>query len=181
MNRRCRVAASIALATVELAATGCTTSPRPSTSHPAPEGQAALPSTSTVPSTTTTTELLPTTTTTVAVAPEAATEPAPVLQLPDAEPVDGGTTSASWYGDESGSHTAQGEPYDPDGLTFAHRSMAFGAPVRFCRRGRCVVATCADRGPATWTGRDFDLSRATFRALAPLDDGVATVTWERLR
>lgn len=36
-----------------------------------------------------------------------------------------------------------------------------------------------DQKPS-WTGRDFDLSRATFGALAPLSAGVATVTWERL-
>jgi rare lipoprotein A len=84
---------------------------------------------------------------------------------------------ASWYGDESGGRTASGAPFNPAGLTFAHRSMAFGTRVRFCHGGRCVVATCTDRGPFAG-GRSFDLSRGTFGAIAPLGSGVISVQWE---
>lgn len=83
---------------------------------------------------------------------------------------------ASWYA--QGTRTASGERFDPDGLTFAHRTMAFGTRVQFCRTGRCVVATCTDRGPAASTGREFDLSRGAFSAIAPLSAGVVAVEWE---
>ena len=85
------------------------------------------------------------------------------------------TGRASWYA--RGRWTASGERFNPDGLSFAHRSMAFGTLVRFCRGEACVVARCTDRGPAAWTRRDFDLSRGAFRALAPLSAGVVVVTW----
>lgn len=77
----------------------------------------------------------------------APTTTAPAVVIPASSPVAAGTTSASWYGSESGSHTANGERYDAEGLTFAHRTMPFGTAVRFCRGGACVVATCTDRGP----------------------------------
>lgn len=104
-------------------------------------------------------------------------DPAPAVTVaPLAEVAEGGTASVSWYGAESGSHTANGEAYDPDGLTFAHRSMPFGTSVRFCGPLGCVVARCADRGPFI-AGRAFDLSRAAFASVAPLGSGVATVRW----
>lgn len=93
---------------------------------------------------------------------------------------DAATARVSWYGAESGSHTANGDAYDPAGLTFAHLSMPFGTRVRFCGPLGCVVATCTDRGPAVWTGKTFDLSRGAFALVAPLSAGVATVTWERV-
>lgn len=106
------------------------------------------------------------------------TTPAPPVTQPAAAP-SASTTSVSWYGAESGARTADGDLYDPRGLTFAHRTLPFGSRVRFCRAGACVVARCTDRGPFV-AGRDFDLSEGTFAALAPLSAGVATVTWEQL-
>lgn len=84
------------------------------------------------------------------------------------------TALASWYGE--GARTANGERFDPNGLTFAHRSMPFGTRVTFCHGGRCVTARCNDRGPFIG-GRTFDLSRAAFAALAPLGAGVVSVDW----
>jgi rare lipoprotein A len=83
---------------------------------------------------------------------------------------------ASWYA--RGASTANGERFEPDGLTYAHLSHAFGTMTRFCHAGRCVVARCNDRGPAAWTGRSVDLSRGAFAAIAPLGAGVVDVTWE---
>ena len=85
------------------------------------------------------------------------------------------TAKASWYG--RGARTANGEAFDPDGLTFAHLTMPFGTRVEFCHDDRCVTARCTDRGPAAWTGRTFDLSRGAFTAIAPLSAGVVDVTW----
>lgn len=87
------------------------------------------------------------------------------------------TAQASWYGQESGSATASGETFDETGLTFASRHLAMGTVVEFCHEGSCVRARRNDYGPATWTGRDFDLSMATFAAIAPLGAGEITVQW----
>jgi rare lipoprotein A (peptidoglycan hydrolase) len=137
---------------------------------------------------TTTTEAPPTTlrvttTSTVVLAPAVVlTVPLPEDEGAEDEWTarDAATARVSWYGDESGSHTANGERFDPSGLTFAHLSMPFGTQVRFCGPLGCVVATCTDRGPASWTGKTFDLSRGAFARVAPLSAGVATVTWERV-
>lgn len=92
----------------------------------------------------------------------------------------GPTALATWYSvASSSSHTASGETLDDGALTFAHRSMAFGTLVRFCRATRCVVARCNDRGPFV-RRLTFDLSRATFEALAPVGTGVISVAWERV-
>ncbi|QEE38110.1 septal ring lytic transglycosylase RlpA family protein [Methylobacterium sp. WL64] len=71
---------------------------------------------------------------------------------------------ASWYG--SGHRTANGERFNPNGLTAAHRSLPFGTRVRVENRrtGRSVVVRINDRGPFVH-GRIIDLSRGSARAL----------------
>lgn len=98
-----------------------------------------------------------------------------LLTAPVVGPTGEHSALVSWYGE--GARTANGERFQPDGFTFAHRSMRFGTRVTFCKNGRCVRARCNDRGPAAWTGRQFDLSRGAFAAVAPLSAGIATVTW----
>lgn len=147
------------------------TATAPTTSAPEVDSLAANATSGAGPTSTSTSS----TTTTVTTVMQA--EPAPVVSPQRA--ADGpGLASVSWYGDESGSTTANGEAYNPDGLTFAHRSMPFGTLVEFCRGGRCVVARCNDRGPFI-AGRTFDLSRAAFAAIAPLGAGAVVVTWRR--
>lgn len=120
------------------------------------------------------------TTTTVTVAPfvmpEAETEETDD-EWADRQRMAGPRALVSWYGAESGSHTANGDVYDPNGLTFANKTMAFGTRVRFCGPLGCVVATCTDRGPFV-AGRTFDLSRGAFARVAPLSAGVAELAWE---
>ena len=72
--------------------------------------------------------------------------------------------AASWYG--SGHRTANGERFNPNGLTAAHRSLPFGTRVRVenTRTGRSVVVRINDRGPFV-RGRIIDLSRGSARAL----------------
>lgn len=107
-----------------------------------------------------------------------APEPASAESSPSTGPAPGASVAlATWYGSESGSTTANGDHFDPEGVTFAHLSMQFGTRVRFCGPLGCVVATCTDRGPAAYTGKQFDLSRGAFRAIAPLSAGVVSVTW----
>jgi rare lipoprotein A len=82
---------------------------------------------------------------------------------------------ASCYGKEHGqTRTAEGRPYNPDGLTAAHRTLAFGTLVRVTdlHSGRSVVVRINDRGPFV-RGRDIDLSLGACRAIG--NSGIAQV------
>ncbi len=84
---------------------------------------------------------------------------------------------ASWYGyDGSGSQTAGGERYNPEGMTAAHRSLPLGTRVRVTNthNGRSVVVRINDRGPYA-RGRVIDLSAAAARILGMMGSGVAPV------
>lgn len=87
------------------------------------------------------------------------------------------TGIASWYGWEAGDWTANGERWNPNGMTAAHRTLAFGTVVRVTHSetGRSVVVTINDRGPALWTGRVIDLSQAAARSLGFERAGLAHV------
>ncbi|MGL5166656.1 MAG: septal ring lytic transglycosylase RlpA family protein [Afipia sp.] len=86
---------------------------------------------------------------------------------------------ATWYGPESGTHTANGERYNPEARTCAHRTIAFNTLLRVTYRGRSVVCRVNDRGPAQWTGASIDLSRGTARAIGMMSAGRGRVTIER--
>lgn len=84
---------------------------------------------------------------------------------------------ASWYGQElRGRPTASGEPFDPNGLTAAHRTLPFGSCVRVERVGteRSVEVRVNDRGPFI-RGRIIDLSARAAREL-----GISGVSLVRL-
>ena len=92
------------------------------------------------------------------------------------------TGIASWYGyDGSGSQTASGERYNPEGLTAAHRTLPFGTKVRVTntRNGRSVVVRINDRGPYI-RGRIIDVSAGAARILGMIGSGVAPVNIEVL-
>lgn len=83
----------------------------------------------------------------------------------------------SWYGkDFAGKPTASGEPFDPEDLTIAHRTLPLGTRVRLTNpeNGRSVEARVNDRGPYA-AGRSADLSRAAARQLGVIEDGVGEV------
>ncbi len=86
------------------------------------------------------------------------------------------TGEASWYGNEGGPLTATGERYNPQGMTAAHRTIAFGSKVRVTnlRSGRSAVVTINDRGPFTG-GRIIDLSAAAAEAVGIKSSGVGKV------
>ena len=88
--------------------------------------------------------------------------------------------TASWYGPESGNRTASGERFNGSGMTAAHRSLPLGTIVRVTdlRTGRSVVVRINDRGPARWTGRIIDLSRAAAIRLGMITRGTAEVCIE---
>jgi rare lipoprotein A len=86
---------------------------------------------------------------------------------------------ASFYGNdpgEGGPYTANGERYNPGGLTAAHRSLPFGTKVRVtsANTGRSVVVRVNDRGPFVG-GRIIDLSTGAARAIGLTDSGVGSV------
>lgn len=83
---------------------------------------------------------------------------------------------ASWYGPGfHGRRTANGEVFNANALTAAHRTLPFGTRVRVTHRatGRSVVVRINDRGPFI-RGRVIDLSKASAQAIGM--GGVADVT-----
>jgi rare lipoprotein A len=94
--------------------------------------------------------------------------------------VETGSCGASFYDEPQG--TANGETFDPEALTAAHKEWAFNTRVRVTNpdTGRSVVVRINDRGPYI-DGRCIDLSRAAFRAIADLDLGEIQVRYEVLK
>ena len=77
------------------------------------------------------------------------------------------TGNASWYGRMfQGQPTANGESFDMNGLTCAHRSLPMGALVRVTNlsNSKTVVVRVNDRGPMI-RSRVIDLSYAAARFL----------------
>lgn len=88
--------------------------------------------------------------------------------------------TASWYGAKfHGRRTANGERFNKNDMTAAHRSLPFGTKVRVTNRrnGRSVVVRINDRGPFT-RGRVIDLSRGAAQALGMVGAGTAPVSVE---
>ena len=85
---------------------------------------------------------------------------------------------ASWYGTKfHGRKTANGEIYDMEKFTAAHRILPLGTYVKVRRtdgKGESVVVKINDRGPFV-DNRVIDLSRAAARQLDMLNEGVAPV------
>ena len=86
---------------------------------------------------------------------------------------------ASWY--NMGKRTANGERYDPMGITAAHPSLPFDTNVSVTNpsSGDSVVVRINDRGPFTG-GRIIDLSHGAAQAIKLTQAGVAKVRIEVL-
>lgn len=69
---------------------------------------------------------------------------------------------ASWY--DHGKVTANGEPFKPDGLTAAHKTLPFGTRLLLRYKNKQVSVRINDRGPFV-KGRELDLSRGAARRL----------------
>lgn len=84
---------------------------------------------------------------------------------------------ASYYGDEfHGRKTANGEIYDRNNLSAAHKSLPFGTilKVRNIMNNREVIVRINDRGPFV-SGRIIDLSYQAAKELDMLREGVIDV------
>ena len=87
------------------------------------------------------------------------------------------TGIGSWYGDEfAGRLTANGEIFDPEQITAAHKTLPMPSVVRVTNldNGRSLVVRVNDRGPFV-PGRIIDLSRESARLLGFKDEGIAKV------
>jgi rare lipoprotein A len=87
------------------------------------------------------------------------------------------TGIGSWYGDEfAGRLTANGEIFDPDMVTAAHKTLPMPSVVRVTNldNGKSLVVRINDRGPFV-PGRVIDLSREAARLIGYRDQGIARV------
>jgi rare lipoprotein A len=98
-------------------------------------------------------------------------QPAPPPPLPPPLPPPAASFSqvgvASWYGPRFIDHkTADGERFDADGMTAAHRTLPLNTMVRVTdlANGRSVIVRINDRGPFS-PRRIIDLSPQAARAL----------------
>jgi rare lipoprotein A len=85
--------------------------------------------------------------------------------------------NASWYGPPfHGRRSSNGEVYDMNKLTAAHRTMAFNTMVRVTNlsNGKSVVVRITDRGPFV-ENRIIDLSRAAAQTIDSIGPGVVPV------
>jgi len=106
---------------------------------------------------------------TPAPSPSAATASRPSSPVGDVE-----RGRVSLYGEDfAGKTTANGETFDPDALTMAHRTLPFGTRVRVTNleNQRSVVVTVNDRGPFV-AGRIADLSLGAARQIGMVASGV---------
>ena len=94
---------------------------------------------------------------------------------------------ASWYGDETrrqkGGHmTANGEAFDPNGLSAAHKHLPLPIHVRVTNleNRRSIIVRVNDRGPFI-EGRIIDLSAGAARRLGYYNRGTVRVLVETVK
>jgi rare lipoprotein A len=107
-----------------------------------------------------------------------ASPPAPIPRIGDTE-----TGVASWYGHPyHGRAAADGEIYDMEKLTAAHRTLPFNTWVRVVNlaNAKFVDVRVIDRGPFV-DGRIIDLSHAAAQAIEMIGPGTAQVRVEVIR
>ena len=88
------------------------------------------------------------------------------------------TMNASWY--MHGKRTANGERFNPNGMTAAHRTLPFGTKLHLTYQGRSVIVRINDRGPFV-RGRQLDLSRGAAQQLGCIRSGSCKVIYRVVR
>ncbi len=117
-----------------------------------------------------------------AVAPAPAAAPAPVAPPPRQTRAKPAAVRASFQGDKTAGHlTASGEPYDPDELTAASKTLPIGSEVLVTnpKTGKSVKVRINDRGPHV-RGRSLDLSTRAAEELGITKNGVARLKIRRV-
>ncbi len=95
----------------------------------------------------------------------------------------GATGMASWYGPGfNGNRTANGERYNMNGISAAHKTLPFGTVVRVTNlnNGRSVDVRINDRGPFV-KNRVIDLSKGAAKKIDMITAGVVPVRLQILK
>lgn len=93
-----------------------------------------------------------------------------------------GMMKVSWYGPRfHGRLTANGEIYNQNAFTAAHKSFKFGTLLKITNlnSNKSVVVRINDRGPYI-PGRQIDLSKAAAEELGVIDHGVKELKVEKI-
>lgn len=100
-----------------------------------------------------------------------------VTYVPAADPAYDYLGYASWYGQESGNQTANGERFVPKAVTAAHTTLPLPSYVEVTSldTGRTILVRINDRGPFAGQGRIIDLSRGAAEQLGIRTMGHAAV------
>jgi rare lipoprotein A len=96
--------------------------------------------------------------------------------------IDRGSMKTSWYGPRfHGKLTANGEIYDQNAMTAAHKSIKFGTLLRVTnpRTNKSIIVRINDRGPYI-PGRQLDLSMAAAEELDVISSGVKKLKIEEI-
>src|SRR5690349_11765121 len=112
--------------------------------------------------------------------PQLPPDPVPAAAQREQRPLYRQTGLASWYGrSHHGRTTANGERFDMNALTAAHRNLELGTVVRVTNlaTGESVRVRINDRGPYI-KGRVLDLSDKAARRLGMHETGIARVRIE---
>jgi rare lipoprotein A len=99
-----------------------------------------------------------------------------VTYTPAAAPAYDAVGYASWYGNESGQRTANGERFRAKAITGAHTTLPLPSYVEVTslETGRTILLRVNDRGPFA-RGRIIDLSRGAARLLGVSSTGSTPV------
>jgi rare lipoprotein A len=86
---------------------------------------------------------------------------------------------ASWY--QKGKRTADGQRFNPDKYSVAHRTLPFGTMLRLTNveNGNTIYAVVNDRGPFV-KSKEIDVSRGAAKALGFFHSGTAKLLIEVL-
>ena len=90
---------------------------------------------------------------------------------------------ASWYGGYfHGRKTASGIRFNQWGNTCAHNSYKFGTKLRVTNvaNGKATICKVMDTGAFHRYGRVLDLSKGSFKKIAPLKQGLVRVKVEQI-
>jgi rare lipoprotein A len=112
-----------------------------------------------------------------------AEEKGPLWFPPDAKPILIETGLASWYGPPyHNRRSSNGEVYDMNAMTAAHRTLPLGSIVRVTnvKTGGTAIVRITDRGPFVGT-RILDLSLAAAKKVDLVRAGVSQVRVEVMR
>lgn len=94
-----------------------------------------------------------------------------------------GVKTASWYGKSfHGRTTANGERFNQDAMTAAHRTLPFGTKLKVTcmQTGKSTIVRINDRGPFHGN-RAIDLSKGAAKAIGLIESGTGKVKIDILK